>query len=370
MRFIQSMVLQNNARGKILTNIPEDKRSEEQVALLEKGVVGSVIPSAGLWQCTTCRACSEVCPALIVHPEKNIKARAYQVCMESSFPPEAMQTFRNLETNGNPWGIGWQKRENWAAELGVPTIEENPQAEYLYWPGCFGALDARNIKVSKAVVSLLQQAGVSFAILGNAEKCCGDSARRLGNEYLYFTLAKENIATLQAAGVKKIITQCPHCAQTLSVDYAQLGGNFEVIHHSKLLAQLLKEGKIKPVSSEYATVTYHDPCYLGRYQGEYAAPRAVLSEGAGVSLVEMKANRNESFCCGAGGGHMWLEETAGEKINNLRAKQALETEAEALVSACPFCLTMLSDGLAAQEHALPVKDIAELLAPGANAANN
>ncbi|WP_251197698.1 heterodisulfide reductase-related iron-sulfur binding cluster [Anaerotardibacter muris] len=362
MRFIQNMAAQNLERGKILLKVPEDARTEEQQTLLEEGVVGTVISEEALWQCTTCRSCSEECPARVVHPEKDIKARTYQVCMESAFPPEAQQTFRNLETNGNPWGIGWQKRTEWTKDLDVPTIEENPNAEYLYWPGCSGAYDARSRKVSTAFVQLMKQAGVDFAILGNAEKCCGDSARRLGNEYVYYMLAQENIETLKQAGVKKIVTQCPHCLQALSVDYPQMGGNFEVLHHSELLAQLIAEGKLKAGSCEYAQVTYHDSCYLGRYHGQYDAPRNVLKQGAGAQLVEMERNESKSFCCGAGGGHMWLEEPQGTKINDMRAEQALQTKADALVTACPFCLTMLTDGVAAHDSQMPVKDLAEVLA--------
>ena len=361
MHLIQNMATQNQIRGKILLGTSEEERTEEQTALLEEGVVGTVISEDALWQCTTCRSCSEECPARVVHPEKDIKARTYQVCMESAFPPEAQQTFRNLETNGNPWGIGWQKRIDWTADLDVPTIEENPDAEYLYWPGCSGAYDARSRKVATAFVKLMQAAGVDFAILGNAEKCCGDSARRLGNEYLYYMLAQENIETLNNVGVKKIVTQCPHCLQALSVDYPQMGGNYEVIHHSQLLVQLLAEGKLKAGSSELSCVTYHDSCYLGRYHGVYDAPRNVLSQGAGVSVREMTRNESKSFCCGAGGGHMWLEEPAGKRINHMRAEQALETKADALVTACPFCLTMLSDGVAFHDSEMPVKDLAEIL---------
>lgn len=360
MHFIQNIAAQNKTRGEVLLKVPEDARTEEQQALLDEGVVGTVISEDALWQCTTCRACSELCPARVVHPDKDIKARTYQVCMESAFPPEAQQTFRNLETNGNPWGIGWQKRIDWTRDLDVPTIEENPTAEYLYWPGCSGAYDARSRKVATAFVHLMKQAGVDFAILGNAEKCCGDSARRLGNEYLYYMLAQENIETLNNAGVKKIVTQCPHCLQALSVDYPQMGGNFEVLHHSQLLAQLIAEGKLKPGASEYQQVTYHDSCYLGRYHGQYDAPRAVLTQGAQVQLNEMERNESKSFCCGAGGGHMWLEEPAGKKINHMRAEQAFETKADALVTACPFCLTMLSDGVAFHDATMPVKDLAEV----------
>lgn len=335
-------------------------RTEEQEEMLDQPVVGEVISEDALWQCTTCRSCAEQCPARIDQPEKILKLRTYQVSMESAFPSEAQQAFRNMETNGNPWGIGWQKRADWAKDLDVPTLEENPDAEYVYWPGCSGAFDARSRKVATAFVSLLKEAGVNFAIIGNAEKCCGDSARRLGNEYVYYLLASENIETLNSYGVKKIVTQCPHCMHALSVDYPQMGGNYEVIHHSQLLADLVSHGKLHPSKCDFDTVTYHDSCYLGRYHDIFEQPRDVL-KSAGAQIVEMNRNHSRSFCCGAGGGHMWLEEKEGSRINNMRAQQALDTKAEALVTACPFCLTMLSDGIAAQDKQIPVKDMAEIL---------
>lgn len=335
-------------------------RTGEQEEMLDQPVVGEVISEDALWQCITCRSCAEQCPARIDQPEKILKLRTYQVSMESAFPSEAQQAFRNMETNGNPWGIGWQKRADWAKDLDVPTLEENPDAEYVYWPGCSGAFDARSRKVATAFVSLLKEAGVNFAIIGNAEKCCGDSARRLGNEYVYYLLASENIETLNSYGVKKIVTQCPHCMHALSVDYPQMGGNYEVIHHSQLLADLVSQGKLHPSKCDFDTVTYHDSCYLGRYHDIFEQPRDVL-KSTGAQIVEMNRNHSRSFCCGAGGGHMWLEEKEGSRINNMRAQQALDTKAEALVTACPFCLTMLSDGIAAQDKQIPVKDMAEIL---------
>lgn len=356
-------------RGKMLLSAKDkDALTQEQQGYLDQPVVGNIISEDALWQCTTCRSCAEQCPARIEQPEKIIKLRTYQVSMESSFPPEAQQTFRNMETNGNPWGIGWQKRVDWTKDLNVPTIEENPTAEYLYWPGCSGAYDSRSKKVATAFVKLMQAAGVDFAILGNTEKCCGDSARRLGNEYLYYLLASENIETLNSYGVKKIVTQCPHCMHALSVDYPQMGGHYQVIHHSQLLAELIAQGKLKPAASDAHTITYHDSCYLGRYHDIFEQPRKVL-ESTGARIVEMDRNHSKSFCCGAGGGHMWLEEKTGNRINNLRAEEALSTHAEMLVTACPFCLTMLSDGVAAvadstqnNSASMPVKDMAEVLA--------
>ncbi|MFR5000440.1 MAG: (Fe-S)-binding protein, partial [Slackia sp.] len=329
----------------------------ERVAL-----VGSALSEAALWSCTTCGACQEQCPAMIEIPSKIVKMRTYQVSMESAFPGEAQQAFRALETNGNPWGLGWRTRKNWTEGLDVPTIAENPEAEYLYWPGCSGAFDARNRKVSVALVKLLKEAGVDFAILGNEEKCCGEAARRMGNEYVYFMLASENIATMNSYGVKKIVTQCPHCFTSLSVDYPQLGGNYEVIHHTELLKRLVDGGRLpQAAGAAPRRVAYHDSCYLGRYNGIYDAPRALL-HAAGDEVVEMQRSHAESFCCGAGGGRMWLEENEGARINAARAEQALATGAEEVCTACPFCLTMLSDGIAAQSDRVAVRDVAEILA--------
>ena len=335
--------------------------SDEQPVTLDRTLVGDAFNSQALWDCTTCGACMAACPTLVEHTPKIVKMRTYQVSMESAFPPEAQATFRNLENNGNPWGLGWQTRSKWAEELDVPTLAENPDAEYLYWPGCSGAFDARSRKVSVALVGLLKKAGVNFAILGNEEKCCGDSARRMGNEFVYYMLASENIATLQSYGVKKIIVQCPHCMQTLSRDYPQLGGNFEVIHHSQLLAQLVREGKLQCAASGDKKIAVHDSCYLGRYQDEYEAPRAVVS-AAGGEVVEFERSHEKSFCCGAGGGRMWLEDKSGKRMGDERAKQALATSCDEVATSCPFCLTMLSDGMAACESETKVRDIAEILA--------
>lgn len=337
--------------------------NDAERAIVDRTLVGDVIAPEALWSCTTCGACMEVCPALLEHVPKIVKMRTYQVSMESAFPQEAQATFRNMENNGNPWGLGWQTRSKWTEGLDVPTLADNPDAEYLYWPGCSGAFDTRNRKVSAALVRLLKEANVSFAILGNDEKCCGDSARRMGNEFVYFMLASENIATLDACGVKKIIVQCPHCYQALARDYPQLGGHYEVIHHSALLAQLVAEGRLPRAAERAAAdrVCVHDSCYLGRYQDVYDEPRAVV-RAAGGAVVEMERHGAHSFCCGAGGGRMWLEEDAGERVNVARAQQALATSPDTVATACPFCLTMLSDGMVSEDADVPVRDIAEILA--------
>jgi len=332
-----------------------------------RALIGEVIPEEDLWACTTCRSCEEQCPVFVDHVDKTVEMRRYLVLTESRFPSEAQLAFRNMENNGNPWGLGWAKREEFLKGLDVPTLEENPEAEILYWPGCAGAFDARNQKVSAAIVKVLRAAGVNFAILGNAEKCCGDSARKLGNEFLYQTLASENIEVLNDYGVKRILTQCPHCFQTLKHDYPQLGGNYDVIHHTAYFQELLQSGRLKlrPYQGEHPLlkVTYHDSCYLGRYNQIYTAPRQLL-RSAGLQVVEMAKHGAKSFCCGAGGGRMWLEEHGGQRINELRTDQALKTGAEIVGTACPFCLTMINDGVNAKEKAEQVKvqDIAEILA--------
>lgn len=318
-----------------------------------------------LWACTTCRSCEAQCPAFIGHVDRLIELRRNSILMEKPFPDEAKQTFRNLENNGNPWGIGSSKRAEFLESLGVPTLEDNPDAEYLYWPGCFGAFDARNQKVTAALVKLLQAAGVNFAILGEEETCCGDSARNLGNEYLYSMLAESNIDTMNEYGIKKIITQCPHCFHTLKYEYPQMGGHYEVIHHTEFLMKLVAEGKLKFNKMPEATAVYHDSCYLGRYHGIYEAPRRLLGDVMN-GVAEMENNHAKSFCCGAGGGRMWLEEKEGEHMNKLRAAEAVKCRTDYIVTACPFCLTMFEDGVNSLDD-VPgkkgrVEDLAEILA--------
>jgi len=326
-------------------------------------LIGDVIEEETLWSCTTCRSCIEQCPVKVEHVPKIVDMRRNLVLVESSFPQEVQLTFRNMENNYNPWGVGWAKRVEWAEGLDVKTIDEDQNVEYLYWVGCAGSFDERNKKVARALVTILQQAGVSFAILGTEEKCCGDSARRLGNEYLYQSLAQENIETMNGFGVKKIITHCPHCFNTLLNEYPQMGGNYEVIHHTQLIDQLLKEGKIKCSGGQGVNLTYHDSCYLGRYNNVYQAPRNILKSIPGVSLKEMERNQATSFCCGAGGGRMWMEEHTGKRINILRTEQAFATKPEVIATNCPFCLTMLEDGIKSGDESEKVKvlDLAELV---------
>jgi len=357
-KFTQDLKNHLRSIAPVMAKAIRENQEQEAVPL-----VPGVIEEETIWSCTTCRSCEEQCPMFVEHVPKIVDIRRNLVMMESSFPGEAQIAFRGMENNGNPWNINWKSRLEWAKDLDVPVWAECPDAEYLYWPGCSGAFDNRNKKVAVALVGLFKKAGVSFAILGNEEKCCGDSARRLGNEYLYQTLANENVETLNSSGVKKIITSCPHCFNTLKHEYPQLGGSYEVIHHTVFLNKLLKEGKLEPQKNVAATCTYHDSCYLGRYNDIYDEPRKVLESIPGIRLKEMGRNRSKGFCCGAGGGRMWLDEPMDQRVNFRRTEQALETGADSILTACPFCLTMLDDGIKAKDMAEQVKtkDIAEVL---------
>ncbi|GAW31532.1 putative iron-sulfur-binding reductase [Carboxydocella sp. JDF658] len=348
-------------KNHLYERVEKFRQTNEEIGGL--ALVPEVIEEDVVWSCTTCRSCEEQCPVFVEHVPKIVDLRRNLVMMESNFPSEAQLAFRGMENNGNPWNIGWKSRADWAQELSVPLLVEDSEVEYLYWPGCSGAFDNRNKKVAIAVVKLLQKAGVSFGILGTEEKCCGDSARRLGNEYLFQNLAQENIETMNGYGVRKIITSCPHCYNTIKNEYPHFGGNYQVYHHSEFLAQLLKEGRLKPQKKLDLQCTYHDSCYLGRYNDIYTEPRAILDTITGLAVLEMERNREKGFCCGAGGGRMWLEEHIGKRINLERTEQALTTGANTIVTACPFCLTMLEDGTKMKNvnETIKTKDLAELL---------
>ncbi len=319
--------------------------TEAASAAPEKALVGEVVSLHELWDCTNCMYCMEHCSASIEHVPKIVNMRQYKVLTEADFAPELQLTCRNMENNSNPWGIGSHLRADWAKELGIQTLAENPAVEYLFYVGCSGSFDDRGKKVSVAFAKILQAAGVSFGILGNEEGCCGDSAMRSGNEYLFQTLAQANIAVMNGYGVKKIITICPHGYNALKKDYRNFEGVYEVYHHTEIIAGLLASGKIKLKNSVSGVFTYHDSCFLGRYNEIYEQPRQILSAVPGMNFVEMDRNLSKSFCCGAGGARMWMEEDVGERINNMRTKQAMEVKADTVAVACPFCLTMISDGI-------------------------
>ncbi|MCL5046646.1 MAG: (Fe-S)-binding protein [Actinobacteria bacterium] len=326
-------------------------------------LVGGAVTEDEVWSCTTCYACQEACPNFVEHIGKTIEIRRNLVMMESRFPAEVKPVFKNLETNSNPWGIGWASRGDWASGLGVKKPSEAGEAGLLYFVGCAGAFDDRNKKVAAAVVKVLDVAGVEFAILGEEEKCCGDTARRTGNEYLFQGMVQENLERFKAYNVRKILTSCPHCYNALKNEYPQFGGRFEVVHHTEFIGELIAAGRLKPARGLGEAVTYHDSCYLARYNGVIDAPRAVL-RAAGSRLVEMGRRGKNGFCCGAGGGRMWMEEKLGRRINEMRAGEALATGAEIIGTACPFCLTMMEDGLKAKDAVETVRamDVAELVA--------
>lgn len=320
-----------------------------------------------LWACTSCRACDEICPVNIEILDKILDMRRYLALMEADFPAELGKAYVSMENSSNPYGMGQADRESWTKGLDfAPPVlgRDTERAEYLYWVGCAGAYDDRNQKVTVAVARLLREAGVDFAILGPAELCTGDPARRSGNEFVFQQLALQNIETLGGLGVKKVITQCPHCFNTLKNEYPQFGGEYEVIHHSQLLADLVERGLLSPGDGEARTVTYHDSCYLGRHNDVYLAPRGVVASIGGIEVVEMGRSGTRSFCCGAGGSQMWMEEHTGKKVNIDRAEEAVATGAGEVAVACPFCYVMMDDGvreLGAEEQ-VAVKDISMILA--------
>jgi len=363
---------------------PEDQReslSDLIKAEAERPLVGGedvngVIDPEVLWACTNCGACVEECPVDIEHIDHINGMRRHQVLIESAFPQEATTMLNNLERRGNPWGMAEDKRAEWITELDfeVPVIDGAIPAdtEYLYWVGCAGALEDRAKKATKAIAELLHVAGVKFAVLGPMEACTGDPARRLGNEFVFSMLAQQNIETLNDAGVaagsgKKVIASCPHCFNTISREYPQLGGNYEVIHHTQLLARLVEEGKLTPVTPVEEKITYHDPCFLGRHNKVYTPPRSLIDAVPGTTAQEMHRCKGKGFCCGAGGARMWLEERTGKRINEERIDEALALDPDTISTACPYCMVMLGDAVNAKKAAgqakqnVEVIDVAQLL---------
>ena len=350
--------------------LPDDVKKEAERPLVGKD--GGVIDPDVIWSCTNCGACVEECPVDIEHIDHIDGMRRHQVLIESAFPVEAAGMLRNLENKGDPWGMGEMRRAEWITELDfeVPVVDGKIDAEieYLFWVGCAGALEDRAKKTTKAIATLLHTAGVKFAVLGPAETCTGDPARRIGNEFVFSMLAQQNVETLNEAGAKKVVASCPHCFNTISREYPQLGGNYEVIHHTQLLARLVADGRLQPVTAVQEKLTYHDPCFLGRHNKVYTPPREILDAVPGVEATEMHRCKERGFCCGAGGARMWMEERIGKRINTERIEEALALEPDTISTACPYCLVMLGDAVAAKKSSgdapdtLEVVDVAQLLA--------
>ena len=352
--------------------LPDAVQAEAARPLVGTEAGHGVIDPDVIWSCTNCGACVNECPVDIEHIDHIDGMRRHQVLIESAFPLEAAGMLRNLENKGDPWGMGSSKRAEWMDGLGfeVPVVDGKigPDVDYLFWVGCAGALEDRAKKTTKAIATLLHTAGVNFAVLGGAETCTGDPARRIGNEFVYQMLAQQNIGTLNQARPRTIVASCPHCFNTIANEYPQLGGNYQVIHHTQLLSKLVAEGKLTPVSAVEEKITYHDPCFLGRHNKVYSPPREIMEQVPGVQAQEMARCKERGFCCGAGGARMWMEERIGKRINTERIDEALGTDPDTISTACPYCLVMLGDAVAAKKasgeakETLEVVDVAQVLA--------
>ncbi len=346
--------------------VPELAPDAEEPVTVGDNIVGdNLIHDEVLWACTSCRACEEACPVLIEYVDKIVDMRRHLVQEEARFPAELTRTFKAMETQGNPWGVDASTRGDWADGLDVPTIADKPDAEYLYYVGCASSFDDRNKRTAQALVKVMNKAGVDYAILGSEEPCNGETARRIGNEYLFQSMAEMTVEVLNGHNVKKVITNCPHCFNTLRNDYPQFNGNYEVVHATDMVDRLIKEGKLEFEVQDERSVTYHDSCYLGRYNDVLDAPRNILKSIPGVSLKEMERSGRFGMCCGAGGGRMWMEEDNDKRVNMIRVEQALETNPDTVAVACPFCMTMIDDGLKAkgkEESELPALDVMEIVA--------
>ena len=335
--------------------VPQIHHAESQT------LAGDIVQDQTLWDCTTCGACVHACPVDNNHLNKIIPLRQDLVLTEGRMPLDIGRALRNLENTGNPWGMDDPGRQNFASEAGIKDVSQGDRPEVLYWLGCAASFDLRARRVAVHTVQLMRDAGVDVGVLGSLERCTGDPARRMGQEYLFQTMAQENIEILHQAGVTTIVTNCPHGFNTFTHEYPQFGGHFTVYHHSQYLDALREAGRLRSIhTGERTSATYHDPCYLGRHNGIYEAPRNIIT-GSGLDLKEMPRNRENGFCCGAGGGRMWMEEKTGTRINRNRSREALEVGADQLITGCPYCLIMLTDGVAEESGHLPMRDVAELL---------
>ena len=360
-KILSPMHIVENLKEHLVESAPDiAKGNDEQDS---RPLIGRWIPEEALWDCLTCGACEQECPVGVEHIDTIVDMRRNLVMEQGRMPETAKNALLSMEQRGHPWRGTSYSRTDWAEGLEVRTLAEHPEAEVLFWVGCTGALEQRSQGVARAMASVLKRAGVDFAILGAEEVCTGDPARRMGNEYLYQTLAQQNIETLRRYNVKKVVTICPHCFNTIKNEYPHLGGDFEVLHYSELVSELIKQGKIKPAVTIEATVAYHDSCYLGRHNGVYEPPREIARAIPGVKLVEMERSRERGFCCGAGGGHMWMEESRGTRVNHVRTDQFLETDADTVGVSCPFCLQMFTEGIGSKglQANKQAKDLIELL---------
>jgi Fe-S oxidoreductase len=329
-----------------------------------KDMISEAVTDEVLWDCTTCRACMEACPVYVEHVDKIIDMRRNLAMEQSRFPEDVQNTLKSLGARNHPFRGTTATRTTWFEGLEVPVLAESGGADLLYWVGCSAALEDRNMSVPKAMVKILQAAGVNFAVLGDEESCCGDPARRMGDEYLFQTICQSNIEILKNYDVKKILTTCPHCFNSLKNEYPQFGGNYEVINHSQFIADLIREGRLKPGTLEGARIGYHDSCYLGRYNDIYREPRAILNSINRTGCVEFRRCGSNSFCCGGGGGHMWMEEDPGKRVNTRRIEEIIQAKVDIVATACPYCLTMFEDGVKAKEaeENLRIRDLSELVA--------
>jgi Fe-S oxidoreductase/nitrate reductase gamma subunit len=354
----------------VILNLKEHLYEVYPVPLLRKPIesrqdmISEVITDEVIWDCTTCRACMQACPVYIEHVDKIVDMRRNLAMEKSRFPEEVQNTLKSLGTRSHPFRGTTAMRTTWLEGLEVQVLSDSSDADMLYWVGCTAALEDRNMSVPKAMVKILQAAGVNFAVLGDEEVCCGDPARRMGDEYLFQTIVQSNIELLKGYNVKKIFTTCPHCFNTLKHEYPQFGGNFEVIHHTQFLADLIRDGRLQLGTLGGTKIAYHDSCYLGRYNDIYQEPRNILTAINGIKSVEFSRHGTNSFCCGGGGGHMWMEEDPNKRVNARRVEEIIQAKVDIVATACPYCLTMFEDGIKAKgvEETLHVKDLSELVA--------